>query len=199
MEKERFFTSKRMTGLAVLIALSVVLQILSGIFPSLVPMNFALIPITLAGILYGIIGGAIVGFSCGVVVLVQVITMGGSNLFYQMIWTQDPFVTTLTCLVKTTVAGVLSGLFYKLTHRKNELVSVFVAGGIVPIVNTALFIVGCLFMTSVQGMAGGQNLLVFIMVGLVGFNFFFELLTSLLVCPTLHKVIGVLKKNFRRK
>ena len=188
-----------MTGLAVLIALSVVLQILSGIFPSLVPMNFALIPITLAGILYGATGGAIVGFSCGVVVLVQVITMGGSNLFYQMIWTHDPFVTTLTCLVKTTVAGFLSGLFYKLTHRKNELVSVFVAGGIVPIVNTALFIVGCLFMTSVQGMAGGQNLLVFIMVGLVGFNFFFELLTSLLVCPTLHKVIGVLKKNFRRK
>ena len=62
------------------------------------------------------------------------------------------------------------------------------------------FILGALCMTdSVYGMAqsGGQNVLIFILVGLVGFNFFFEFVFNLLVSPAIHRVITIVRKRFK--
>ena len=72
--------------------------------------------------------------------------------------------------------------------------AIFVASAIVPVVNTALFIVGCLLMTnSVYAMAGTQNVLIFICVSLVTFNFFIELAINLIVAPTLNRVLKIIK------
>lgn len=184
--------------MAVLLALVIVLQAVGGtISIGAVQLNFTLIPIVLGAIMFGPWVGGILGFACGVVVLIQVIM--GSVPFYALIWTNDPIVTTLTCIVKTTAAGLVSGILYQWISKKNALVAMFVASGIVPVVNTLLFIIGCLFMTnSVPQMAGGQNVLVFILVGLVTFNFFIEFAINLIVAPSLHRVIGVLKKTLKR-
>ncbi|MBQ9118364.1 MAG: ECF transporter S component [Clostridia bacterium] len=192
-------TAKQLAGIAVLTALVIVLQAVGGsITIGVVTLNFTLIPIVLGGILYGWLGGGFLGLVCGVVVLIQVI-MGGIP-FYQLIWANDPVVTTLTCLVKTTAAGMLAGLLFKLVSKKNTVVALFVASGIVPIVNTILFVLGCLGMTdSVYVMAGGQNVLAFILVGIVTFNFFIELAINLLVAPALHRVIGVVDRKYREK
>ena len=198
MEKKNFFSAKRVTGTAVLLALVIVLQAFGGtIAIGAVQLNFTLIPIVLGAILFGPLIGAFLGFACGVVVLIQV--MMGMVPFYALIWANDPVVTTLTCIVKTTVAGFVSGLVFDLLSRKNSLTAVFVASGIVPVINTALFIVGCLFMTAVGEMAGEQNLLVFILVGIVTFNFFIEFAINLLVAAAMHRVIGVIEKHFKRK
>ena len=198
MEKKGFFSAKEITGLAVLLALVIVLQSLSAVFPLFVQLNLALIPIVLAAVLYGTLAGGFLGLACGIVVLAQVIS--GGSPFYQLIWANDPIVTTLTCLVKTTAAGLLAGVAYRAIEKKNSLVALFAASGIVPIVNTALFIVGCLFMTdSVYQMANGQNVLVFILVGLVTWNFFIEFATNLLASPALHRVIGVVEKTFNKR
>ena len=193
--KNNYFTAKQITGIAVLLALVIVLQaVLGSINIGPVTLNFSLIPIVLGGILFGSVAGAILGFACGVIVLIQV--MMGGNPFYTLIWTNDPFVTTLTCIIKSTVAGYLGGLFYKIFAKKQPIVAVFVASAIVPIVNTLLFIVGCLFMfDSVYGMASGQNVLVFILVGLVTFNFFIELAINLICAPALNRIIETLKKG----
>ena len=193
--KDNYFTAKQITGIAVLLALVIVLQaVLGSINIGPVTLNFSLIPIVLGGILFGSVAGAILGFACGVIVLIQV--MMGGNPFYTLIWTNDPVVTTLTCIIKSTVAGYLGGLFYKLFAKKQPIVAVFIASAIVPIVNTLLFIVGCLFMVnSVYGMAGTQNVLVFILVGLVTFNFFVELAINLICAPALNRIIETLKKG----
>ncbi|MBO4939488.1 MAG: ECF transporter S component [Clostridia bacterium] len=198
MEKKEFFSSKNVTGMAMLLALVIVLQALGGtISIGAVQLNFTLIPIVLGAIMFGPWVGGILGFACGVVVLIQVIM--GSVPFYALIWTNDPIVTTLTCIVKTTAAGIVSGFLYQWIVKKNALVAMFVASGIVPVVNTLLFIVGCLFMTnSVHQMAGGQNVLVFILVALVTFNFFIEFAINLIVAPSLHRVIGILKRTLKR-
>lgn len=195
MEKNNFFSAKRVTGMAVLLALVLVLQIFGGsITIGAVQLNFTLIPIVLGAMFYGPIVGGILGLSCGVVVLVQVIM--GLVPFYTLIWTNDPVVTTLTCLVKTTAAGVLAGFVFDWLSKKNAILAVFVASAIVPIVNTTLFVIGCLFMTgSVYGMAGEQNVLVFILVSIVTFNFFIELAVNMVVAPALHTVYKVLKKT----
>lgn len=187
--------------MAVLLALVIVLQAFGGtVMIGAVQLNFTLIPIVLGAILFGPLVGGFLGFACGIVVFIQVVI--GSVPFYALIWTNDPVVTTLTCIVKTTVAGIVSGLVYRWFLGKNELVATFVASALVPVINTLLFIVGCLFMTDsvyASAEASGQNVLVFILVGLVTFNFFIEFAINLLVAPALHRVIGVVGKNFKRK
>ena len=193
--KDRF-SAKNITGVAVLLALVIVLQAVGGtISIGAVQLNFTLIPIVLGAILFGEWVGAFLGFSCGVVILIQVIT--GAVPFYALIWTNDPVVTTLVCLLKTTVAGYLAGLFYRLIAKKSEIAGVFVASATVPVINTALFIVGCLCMKSVHGLAvaDGVNILVFILVGLVTFNFFIELGINLVFAPALDRVIRVVEKR----
>ena len=198
MKREAFFSAKRVTGMSVLLALVIVLQAFGGsITIGAVQLNFTLIPIVLGAILYGPIVGGILGLACGIVVLVQVIM--GIVPFYTLIWTNDPLVTTLTCIVKTTVAGLLSGFLFHWIAKKNGLIAVFVASGIVPIVNTGLFIVGCLFMTAVGEMASGENVFVFILVSIVTFNFFIEFAINLIVAPAIHRVIGIIDKRFKGK
>ncbi len=195
MEKSNFFSAKRITGMAVLLALVLVLQIFGGsITIGAVQLNFTLIPIVLGAMFYGPIVGGILGLACGVVVLVQVIM--GLVPFYTLIWTNDPVVTTFTCLVKTTAAGILAGFVFDWLSQKNVILAVFAASAIVPVINTMLFVIGCLFMTgSVYSMAGEQNVLVFILVSIVTFNFFIELAVNMVVAPALHTVYKVLKKT----
>ncbi|MBQ7323795.1 MAG: ECF transporter S component [Clostridia bacterium] len=205
MDFKSFFSAKRITGMAMLLALVVVLQTVLGTFSiGVVQLNFTLIPIVLGALLYGPIVGGILGFACGVIVLIQVI-LGGSP-FYTIIWTNSPVVTTLTCLVKTTVAGVVAGWLFDWLSKKNTLLGVFVASATVPILNTGLFILGCLCMSdsiilfqSSLPDVGGMNPLVFILVVLVTFNFFVELAINLIVAPTLHRVIGIIDKKFKKE
>ena len=195
MNSKGFFTARNITALSILLALVIVLQTFGGaINIGPVQLNFTLIPIALGAILLGPIAGLILGFACGVVVAVQVIL--GLVPFYVLIWTETPVVALLTCVIKTTVAGFVSGLVYKLLVKKNRYFAVFVAAALVPIINTGLFIVGCLGMWPVMvQMAGGTNILGFIIVSLVTFNFFVELAINLLCAPALYRVIKVVDKN----
>ena len=195
MNSKGYFTARNITALSILLALVIVLQTFGGaINIGPVQLNFTLIPIALGAILLGPIAGLILGFACGVVVAVQVIL--GLVPFYVLIWTETPVVALLTCVVKTTVAGFVSGLSYKLLVKKNRYVAVFVAAALVPIINTGLFIVGCLGMwDAMVALTGGTNVLGFIIVSLVTFNFFIELAINLLCAPALYRVIKVVDRN----
>ena len=196
MNKSNYFSARRITWLAILLSLVIVLQTFGGsVNIGAVQLNFTLIPIVLGAILLGPIAGLILGFACGVVVLIQVII--GLVPFYTLIWTETPLVAALTCVVKTSVAGLLCGYVYKLVKIKNAYVAVFVASSIVPIVNTGLFVLGCLGMwNAITTIAGGSNLFGFIVLSLVGFNFFIELAVNVLVAPALYKVIKIVDRIF---
>lgn len=193
MEKKLTFSAKQITGIAVLLALVIVLQAVGGtVSIGAVQLNFTLIPIVLSGIIFGELVGAFTGLACGIVILIQVIL--GTVPFYTLIWTGDPVVVAFTCILKTTVAGYLGGLAYKLISPKNELVATFVSAAVVPVVNTLLFVIGCLFMTnSVYTLNGSQNILVYILVSIVTFNFFIELGVNMVVAPALNRVIKAIK------
>ena len=201
MKKRDFFSAKRLTGMAVLLALVVVLQSVGGsIAIGVVQLNFTLIPIVLGAIMYGALVGGFLGLACGIVVLIQVIM--GLAPFYTVIWTNTPVIAALTCVVKTTVAGLISGWLFGLIKKKNKHVAVFVASGAVPVINTGLFIIGCLFMnksiTAFQQSIGdtSANILVFILVGLVTFNFFIEFAINLLLSPALYRAINVIEGKY---
>ncbi len=199
MEAKKLFSAKNIAYTAVLLALVVVLQAFGGtIAIGVVQLNFTLIPIVLGAILFGPVMGAVLGCACGVVVLVQVIM--GLSPFYTVIWTYSPAVTVLTCIVKTTAAGLIAGFVYRLIAKRNQYVAVFVAAGLVPVINTGLFILGCLCMgnaiTVFQGdlEMSGMNIFVFIIVVLVTWNFFIEFAVNLLVAPAIHRIVVVAER-----
>ena len=190
MQVKKFFTAKNIATLGVLLALVVVLQAFGGTIPiGAVQLNFTLIPIVLGAMLLGPWAGGFLGLACGIVVLVQVII--APTGFYYIIWLNDPIITVITCITKTTLAGIAAGFLFKLIEKKNRYVAVFTASAIVPIINTGVFILCCLWMNkSISitqdwmvndlGMTQflGLNPFVFILLGLVTFNFFKFLLYS---------------------
>ncbi len=198
MEKRRVFSAKYVTTLAILLALVIVLQSFGAVINiGAVQLNFTLIPIVLGAIVLGPLGGGILGFACGIVVWIQVIM--GLVPFYALIWTKTPVMATLTCIVKTTVAGWVAGLLFKWLAPKNKYAAVFIAAGVVPVINTGLFILGCLGMwDAIASIAGGKNLFGYILVSLVTFNFFIEFALNILVSPALHTVYRVVEKQFRK-
>ncbi len=199
----KFFSARNIAFLAILLSLVVVLQAVGGsINIGLVQLNFTLIPIVLGALLLGPLAGAILGFACGLVVLIQVIIAPAG--FYFIIWSMSPVITVLTCVVKTTVAGFVAGIAFRLIKRKNKYVAVFIASGLVPIVNTAIFILGCLCMNNSivafqnvlaslpdYAHVSGMNPFVFIIVILVTFNFFIEFAINLIVSPALYRIIKI--------
>ncbi len=199
MKKGNFFSAKNVATLSVLLALVIVLQAFGGSFNiGAVTLNFTLIPIVLGAIVLGPWAGAFLGLASGIVVLIQVIIAPAG--FYFIIWTNSPLVTTLICLVKTTLAGYVSGLLFRWIEKKKGYAAIFVASGVVPVINTTIFILGCLCMSdTIALMAGGENILTFILVSLVTFNFFIEFAINLLVAPGLHTVYRVVEKQFKRK
>lgn len=208
MEKKglkEFFSAKNVAYFSVLLALVIVLQIFASAIPvgaTGATLNFSLLPIVLGAILLGPWAGALLGLACGIVVLVQVVVLTG-NAFYLAIWTNSPFVTTLTCIVKTTVAGFVAGVLYRIIVKKNGLVATFVASGIVPVLNTGLFILGCLCMNGTiadfGGGLAGADILVFILVGLVSFNFFIEFGINLLLAPAIYRVVTVTERQIGKR
>ena len=207
MKTKKFFSAKNIAVLGVLLALVVAMQAFGGsILIGTVQLNFTLIPIVLGAILLGPWAGGLLGLACGVVVLVQVIIAPAG--FYYIIWLNDPVITVITCLSKTTLAGIAAGFLFQLTEKKNRYVGIFVASAIVPIINTGVFILCCLWMNesmkltqewmvNILGMTNllGLNPFVFILLGLVTFNFFVELGVNLVVAPGLHTVYKVVEKR----
>ena len=197
VKKNTLFNARYIATLGVLLALVIVLQAFGGSFTiGPVSLNFSLIPVALGALVLGPVAGAILGFGNGIVVLVQVIQ--GLSPFYVLIWSESPVITTLICLFKVTVAGFVSGLAFRLISRKNVYVATFVAAALIPIINTALFVLGCLCMYDTIYMmydASSMNIFVFICITLVTFNFFIELAINLIVAPALNAVYNVVSKQ----
>ena len=135
MENKRFNTRK-LTGLALLTAIVVILQFL-GAFIRFGPFSISLvlIPIVVGAALYGVWAGAWLGFVFGIVVLLS----GDAAAFM----TISPLGTILTVLVKGSLAGLCAGAVYKLLSR-HETPAVIAAAVVTPVVNTGVFLLGCL-------------------------------------------------------
>ena len=104
----------RMVEMAMLIALVVVLQVLSALIPpigGMVSSTLTLVPVVVGAILFGVKGGTVLGFSFGLIVLINCISAldPGGNL----LWNINPFFTAIICFVKGIAAGLVPALLYR--------------------------------------------------------------------------------------
>ena len=192
MESKRFNTRK-LTGLALLTAIVVILQFL-GAFIRFGPFSISLvlIPIVVGAALYGVLAGAWLGFVFGLVVL-----LSGDAAAFLVI---SPIGTILVVLLKGALAGLCAGAVYKALSERNETVAVIVAAIVAPVVNTGIFLLGCLvfFLPTVTqwGQAMGfESVGKYMILGLVGGNFLFELLFNVILSPVIVRLIRLGKKE----
>lgn len=172
---------------AVLQGLAVFLKVVFGIFaPSLV-----LIPIVIGTATCGKKAGAWLGF----VFSVMVFATGDANLFLAA---NIPG-TIITVLLKGIACGYISGIVYEFLSKKNQILAVAVTAAVCPIVNTGIFLIGCFifFMPTVTELAInvglGDNIGQYMIVGLVGMNFLFELGLNIILSPVIIRILNAKK------
>ena len=198
--ENKFFSSKNVALLGILTALVIVLQLFGSAIPMFgITLNFSLIPIALAGILLGYAGGAIVGFVCGLVVFITTAIMGGEPVTANLFQT-DPVILTTMCIGKTTVAGLVSGLLYKLISKRNNFVAVSVGSIAIPVINTTIYVLGMLLMKdsliAYMGWDFNSTWLVFATIlSIIWLNFVLEMVITIIFTPLTYRVIRVLDKR----
>ena len=196
MNKNRM-TLQRLTVTAILAALVIILQIISTFLPiGSVHITLSLIPIVLGAVLYGPWVGALLGLVLGVVVLcidptaqAMMFLDGGSSILPMV-------VTILLCLVKSSLAGFLSGLFATLLKKSHPRLAVWVAALVCPTVNSAVFaiFVPIFFYDMIAGWAPeASNVITYFLLMVVGFNYALELTFNLVLSPAVLRIIKVFK------
>ena len=188
--------TRRMAGLAIFTAIIVVLPVLCTLLRfGPFSITLALAPIIIGTAMYGKGAGAYLGGVFGAVVLITGL-LGWDGGTVMLLMGINPVGCILICLVKGIAAGFFAGLCYELLAKKNDKVGVLVSGIVCPVVNTGLFIVGMLvfFFDTLSGWAGGQNLLLYIIVGLTGINFLVELAVNIILSSGITQIIRAGKK-----
>lgn len=187
---------RKMTGVALLMALVVVLQMVGGMIPPVggFTISLVLIPIVLGAALYGPKTGALLGATFGVVVIIGCIT--GTDPGGAMVFQANPILCIVLVLAKGILAGFLSGVVYAVMKGKNETLAMVLAAAVCPVANTGTFIAGmaAFFIDVLAAWAGGGDILGYVLSGLVLCNFVPELIINVIFSGAGTRILHSLKK-----
>lgn len=186
------FNVRTIVGLGVLTALVIVLQAIGSVIRfGTFSITLVLVPIIVGAALYGWKAGAWLGFVFGVMVLA---TDAGAFLAINVPG------TIITCLLKGMLAGAAAGIVFNLLESKSKLGSVIGAGIVCPVVNTGVFLLGCVlfFLDTVKQWgagAGYENVGAYFLFGFVGLNFVIELAINLVLSAAIVRILKIVKKD----
>ena len=179
----------RMVQIAMFAALVAVLQVLSTVIPMpYVRITLTLIPVVLGGVYFGKDASLFLGAVFGAVV--TAFTVSGVDVGANMMFLARPFMTVFICFAKGMLAGLASAVVYDNLHKCKKLgekAIITISAAVAPIVNTTFF---CVFLFAfypeiLNQWAGGTNVFVYMITGLVGINFVVELLLNVILCPVI--------------
>lgn len=187
----------QVTGVALLMAMVVVMQFISASIPPVsgFSISLVLIPIVLGAAIFGTRAGGILGFTFGVVVLINCIT--GADVGGQMVFQANPLLCALVVLAKGTLAGLAAGVVYNALKKKNGYVAMALAAAVCPVVNTGTFVLCMLtfFKDVLSAWAGGGDILAYIFSGLLLLNFVPELVINLVFSPAGQRITRTVNKK----
>lgn len=176
---------------AILTALVIVLQLL-GQFIRFGPFSVSLVllPIVIGAAMCGPAIATWLGTVFGVVVL---FTDAAAFLAISVPG------TIVTVLAKGALCGLAAGLVYRLLERKNRYLAVAASAVVCPVVNTGVFLVGCVlfFLETVASWgvgAGYASTVEYLFFGLAGANFIAELLANIVLTPAAVRLLSIAKK-----
>ena len=196
MERQRKMSTRTMVLGALLTALVVILQFMGSFIKfGMFSISLVLIPIAIGAITCGKRVSTWLGLVFGVVVLAS----GDAAAFLVV----NAPGTIITVLLKGVACGFFAGLVYELIAKatKKTYIAGVVAALVCPIANTGVFLLGCLvfFMETIavwaEGLGFGANVGRYMIFGLVGGNFLFEMAVNIILAPAIVHIIKVVSKK----
>lgn len=179
---------RKLTLAAMLTAVVVVLALLgTAIKFGTFNINLALVPIVIGAAMLGVWYGAWLGLVNAVVILLS----GDAAPFL----TVNAIGTVVTVIAKGVLAGLAAGAVYQLLQRFNKYAAVLAAALVCPVVNTGVFLIGCvLFFWETIGEwavgSGAESTFSFAIVGLIGVNFLIEVALNVILAPAIARILG---------
>lgn len=188
---------KRMVGVALLMALVVVMQAISSVIPQVsgFPISLVLIPIVLGAATFGPAAGAVLGATFGVIVYINCVT--GADMGGAMVFAANPVLCFLVVMAKGMLAGAASGWVYRLLKKYNGYLAMVCAAIVCPVVNTAVF-VGCMltfFIDVLNAWAEGGDVMGYILSVLILVNFVPELIINVVFSPAGQRILHAVSKE----
>lgn len=188
---------KRMVGIALLMAMVIVLQFVGSMIPPIggtVSISLVLIPIIVGAAIYGPSAGAVLGATFAAVTLINCIT--GADSGGAMVFQANPLLCILVIVGKSILCGVAAGWVYRLLSKLNAYVAMLCAAIVCPVVNTGIFVVSMLvfFKPVLSAWAGGTDVITYVLTGLVLCNFVPELILNIAFSPAGQQITRVVHK-----
>ena len=189
---------KRMVGIALLMAMVIVLQFVGSMIPPIggtVSISLVLIPIIVGAAIYGPGAGAILGATFAVVTIINCIT--GADPGGAMVFQANPLLCVLVVSAKSILCGVISGLVYMALRKTNAYVAMLCAAIICPVVNTGVFVTCMMlfFKPVLSAWAGGTDVVTYVLTGLILCNFLPEMILNIVFSPAGHQITRIVNKT----
>ena len=178
------FKPRELTLLGLLTAILLVMSFTPLGYLNIGPLAITLnmIPVAVAAIALGPMGGMITGSIFGITSFLQCMGIGGTSAMGVLLFEIDPLLAFLQRFLPRLLAGLLTGFIYLCVKRAvNHTVASFVAGLSAALLNTVLFMLALVVLFGnteyLQGLIGGRNVIVFIC-AFVGINAVVEMLAA---------------------
>lgn len=209
--KARSKKTKNIVLLGLLTAILIVMSMtpLGYLNIGVLAITLNIIPVAIAGVALGPLGGAIVGGVFGITSFLQAMGIGGSSAMGLICFEISPFLTFVHRVLSRVLAGYLTGVIFRFSAKFAKLpVASGIAGFSAAFLNTFFFTSSLILLFGnteyMQELIGGQNILLFA-VGFVGINAVFEMAVSTFasgaVSSALHraKLIHIPQNNKKEK
>lgn len=148
-------------------------------------VSFNVIPVAIAAVALGPVGGAIVGGVFGITSFLQCIGIGGTSAMGAILFEINPFLAFVQRFVPRVLDGLLIGFIHKGAKKLfGTYVACFITGFCSAFFNTAFFMSALVLLFGnteyVQGLINGRNIIVFICT-FVGINAVCEMIASTII------------------
>ena len=148
-------------------------------------ITFNVIPVAVAAITLGPVGGAITGAVFGMTSFLQCIGVGGTSAMGAILFDINPVLAFIQRLVPRVLDGLLLGYIFRgMKKVSNTSIACLVTGFCSAFLNTAFFMTALVLLFGnteyMQGLMGGKNVIAFIC-GFVGINAVCEMVSSTII------------------
>lgn len=182
--------------LALLIAILLLMSMTPLGYLNVGPLAITLnvIPLAVAAVALGPVGGLICGCVFGLTSFLQCLGIGGSSAMGVMLFSINPFLAFVQRFVPRALDGLLLGWIYRgLSKKAKPYVACAITGFLSAFLNTLLFMTALLVLFGgteyVQGLVAGRNLLVFVC-AFVGVNAVAEMAAATVLTGAVGAALG---------
>lgn len=186
METKKFNTSQLVIlGLMTAILLLMAYTPLGYLNIGPLAITFNVIPVAIAAITLGPVGGAIVGSVFGLTSFLQCIGVGGTSAMGAVLFGINPVLAFIQRFVPRFLDGLLLGYIFRGVRKvSNVSLACLVTGFCSAFLNTVFFMTALVLLFGgteyMQGLMGGKNVIVFIC-SFVGINAVCEMISSTVI------------------